>query len=136
MTTGYPVGIVAAIRQTLADKGLPTEVIVTASDVAVGRPAPWMIFHAAEALGVFPMTDVVVVDDTEAGVEAGANAGCRTIGVSRTGNLLGLSELEYRSLGDRSESALAEAGKRLREAGADVVLESVAELDQVIQPAA
>jgi phosphonoacetaldehyde hydrolase len=136
MTTGYPAEIVDAIRPQLERSGLPTEVIVTASDVAVGRPAPWMICRAAEALGVYPLDQVVVVDDTQAGVQAGINAGCRTIGVSRTGNLLGLSEMELRSIGDRRESILADACNRLKEAGADHVLESVADLNEVIEPAA
>lgn len=136
MTTGYPAEIVDVIRPHLKSSGLPTDVIVTASDVAEGRPAPWMIYRASEALGIYPMEQVVVVDDTEAGVQAGVNAGCRTIGVSRTGNLLGLSEREYREIGDRRESALVNASKRLKKAGADAVLESVADLKVGISPAA
>lgn len=132
MTTGYPAEVVDAIRPQLKRSGLPTDVIVTASDVTAGRPAPWMIFKAAERLGVYPMDRVVVVDDTEAGVQAGANAGCRTLGVSRTGNLLGLSEMEYRDIGDRRAAVLADASKRLKEAGADAVLESVADLNDAI----
>jgi len=133
MTTGYPDEIVDAIRPEMKALGFPTEVIVTASQVAVGRPAPWMIYRAAEALGVYPMEKVVVVDDTQAGVQAGMNAGCRTIGVSRTGNLLGLSEMELRCTGDRREPILAEASKQLKEAGADLVLESVADLNDLIE---
>ena len=128
MTTGYPAEIVDAIRPQLKTAGFPTEVIVTASDVAVGRPAPWMIYRAAEALNVFPMDEVVVVDDTEAGVQAGANAGCFTVGVSRTGNLIGLPEFECRDLHERRERYLVEAGKRLSKAGANLVLETVDEL--------
>lgn len=136
ITTGYPIEVVDAIRPQLQRCGLPTDVIVTASDVAAGRPAPWMICRAAEALGVYPMHDVIVVDDTQAGVQAGMNAGCRTIGVSRTGNLLGLSEMELRCIVDRREAILAEARRQLKEAGADQVLESVADFNDVIEPAA
>ena len=128
MTTGYPDEIVDAIRPEMKALGFPTEVIVTASQVAVGRPAPWMIYRAAEALGVYPMEKVVVVDDTEAGVKAGTNAGCFTIGVSRTGNLIGLPESECHNLHEKRERLLVDAEKHLLEAGAELVLETVDEL--------
>ena len=35
----------------------------------------WMLFRAAERLGVYPMSDVVAVDDTPVGIEAARNAG-------------------------------------------------------------
>ena len=49
-------------------------------------------------LDVFPMTSMVKVDDTPVGIEAGRNAGCWTVGVTRTGNCVGLSVEEIDQL--------------------------------------
>ena len=53
---------------------------------------------------MFPMTAIVVVDDTAVGIEAGLNAGAWTVAVTKTGNALGLSEREVAQL-DKAELA-------------------------------
>ena len=98
-----------------------------------GRPAPWMIFRAAERLDVFPMTAVVVVDDTPVGIEAGLNAGAWTVAVTKTGNSLGLSEhevaqLDKADLAARLTAAAADFQRRVRH----FVIESVADLLPVL----
>lgn len=59
------------------------EVLVSASDVARGKPDPEGYALAAARLGVEPR-DCVVVEDAPAGVAAGRAAGCRVIGVAGT----------------------------------------------------
>jgi phosphonoacetaldehyde hydrolase len=88
-----------------------------------------MVFRAAERLGVYPMSDVVVVDDTVVGIEAGRNAGAWTVAVTRTGNALGLSPEEV-ARADRSKLAerLDAAAVDFWRAGAHHVLESAADL--------
>src|SRR5262249_20728952 len=113
--------------------GFDPEVIVCADDVSRGRPAPWMVFRAAERLDVYPMSDVVVVDDTPVGIEAGRNAGALTVAVTRTGNSLRMSceevaRCDASALTDRPRAAAAE----FRRAGADAVIESVADLLPVL----
>ena len=49
---------------------------------------------AAEQLGVYPMSSVLIVDDTSVGIAAGRNAQTWTVAVAKTGNALGLSEDE------------------------------------------
>lgn len=44
------------------------------------KPEPDLFLHAAKSLGVLPK-ECVVVEDAEAGVEAGIRAGMRTIGI-------------------------------------------------------
>ena len=62
--------------------GLPVpEVLVTADDVARGKPAPDPYAEAATRLGLDP-ADCVVLEDSPAGVEAGVAAGARVVGVS------------------------------------------------------
>ncbi len=49
--------------------------VVCAEDVAQGRPAPYLIFRAMEALGVVNVRRVMTVGDTALDLEAGWNAG-------------------------------------------------------------
>ena len=92
-----------------------------------------MLFRAAEQLGVYPMSRVVAVDDTPVGIEAGRHAGAWTVGISRTGNGLGLSEEEVGRLDphDRAEQ-LIRVTADLKRAGAHFVIESVADLIPVL----
>ncbi len=53
--------------------------LVCGSDVPLGRPAPYMIFHAMEAARVTNVREVVVVGDTPFDLQAGSNAGVKTI---------------------------------------------------------
>jgi phosphonoacetaldehyde hydrolase len=114
--------------------GFNPEVTVCTDDVPRGRPAPWMIFRAAERLNAFPLSSIIVVDDTPVGIEAGLNAGAWTVAVTRTGNSLGLSEDEVARL-DPSDrvTRLASADQDFRSIGAHYVIESVADLLPVIE---
>ena len=56
------------------------DAIVTAEDVARGKPDPLVFLTAAEKVGVLP-SRCVVVEDAPAGTEAGRRAGMHTIGV-------------------------------------------------------
>lgn len=51
------------------------DAVVTSDDVALGRPAPYLIFHAMEATGVQDVRRVAVVGDTANDLLAGARAG-------------------------------------------------------------
>jgi phosphonatase-like hydrolase len=52
---------------------------VCSDEVALGRPAPYMIFRAMEAARVTSVAQVVTVGDTPLDLRAGANAGVRGI---------------------------------------------------------
>lgn len=128
-STGYTRPLMDVLAPLARDGGYDPEVILCADDVARGRPAPWMVFRAAEQLDVYPMSDVLVVDDTPVGIEAGRNAGARTIGVTRTGNSLGMSAEEVAACDPETLAArLRSAADVFRRAGAEAVIESVADL--------
>jgi HAD superfamily hydrolase (TIGR01509 family) len=57
--------------------------IVSAEDVASGKPNPEVFLKAAQKLSVSPSA-CIVVEDAAAGIEAARRAGMRSIGVSRT----------------------------------------------------
>jgi len=58
-------------------------VVVTASDVAVGKPDPAPFLLAARRLGVDPAR-CLVVEDAPAGLTAGRAAGCATLALTTT----------------------------------------------------
>jgi len=71
--------------------------MVCADEVPAGRPEPWMLLRAMEEMRVFPPSCVVKVGDTEADIAEGLNAGAWTVGVTRTGNYVGLDREQMAS---------------------------------------
>lgn len=132
-STGYTRPLMDIVAPAAARQGYSPECVLCADDAPRGRPAPYLLYLAAIQLDVYPMSAVVVVDDTPVGIEAGRNAGCWTVGVTRTGNGLGLSEAEVAGLSDEERRQRCAAAERtLRAAGAHAIVESVAEIVPVV----
>jgi phosphonoacetaldehyde hydrolase len=130
-TTGYTRELMEVVAPIAARGGYQPDAIVCSDEVRAGRPAPWMNFRAAEQLGVYPMGSIVAVDDTPVGIVAGRAAGAITVAVSQTGNSLGLSPAEVKSMPQRElEQRLQEIEREFAAAGAHLVVRSVAELPQ------
>ncbi|UQV19036.1 hypothetical protein MU852_04005 [Brevundimonas albigilva] len=92
-----------------------------------------MIWKALVELGAWPTDAAVVVDDAAVGVEAGRNAGCWSVGLAGSGNGVGLPLADYLDLSPQDRATrLAEAAEAHEAAGADVVIESVAQLSQAL----
>ena len=72
----------ADVRLVATDLPAP-RVVVTASDVAQGKPHPDPFLLAAARLGVDP-ADCLVVEDAPGGLEAARAAGCSTLAVTTT----------------------------------------------------
>lgn len=88
---------------------------------------------SAQRLGVYPPWRCVKVDDTEAGVREGRNAGMWAVGVALTGNEVGLSAAAVAALSLPERAArVATARTRLQAAGAHYVVESIAELPAIV----
>lgn len=132
-TTGYTRELMDIVLPAAQEYGLSVDSLLCADDAAYGRPAPWLIYETARRFNIYPMDRVVKVDDTVVGIQAGRNAGAWTIGVSRSGNLVGLSEQELNALPEEERNSLvASAEQKLRDAGAHFVIESLAELPKVL----
>jgi HAD superfamily hydrolase (TIGR01509 family) len=87
-------GLVTGSSRQEVDQVLPHlgehgafDVIVAAEDVARSKPAPDGYQAALAALGLAPH-EVVVIEDSEAGITAGRDAGCTVLAV-RAGNFGG-----------------------------------------------
>ena len=72
----------ASARMGAGGLSLP-EVVVTADDIAVGKPNPACYQLALKRLGLQP-DDAVVLEDAPSGLAAGRAAGCRTIAIAST----------------------------------------------------
>ena len=132
-TTGYPRSVGDIAAREAARRGYMPDAIVCADEVPAGRPEPWMLFRAMEALRVFPPWAVVKVGDTKADIDEGVNAGAWTVGVTRTGTYVGLTEAELAALpGPERARLIHEAADILRARGADYLVESIAELPPIL----
>jgi phosphonoacetaldehyde hydrolase len=132
-TTGYTRDIMERLLPLAREQGYSPDNLVCAGDLAEGRPTPLMMYRTFLDLGVWPAHTVVKVDDTEVGIAEGLNAGCCTVGVALTGNVFGLNPAETEALSVDEYHRLRDlAYARLTRAGAHFVIDSVAQLDGVL----
>lgn len=128
-TTGYFHEAAAVVYAAGRDQGFTPDFVTCADDVPAGRPAPWMIFRAMEATGVYPVAAVVKVGDTPIDIEDGLNAGVWSVGVTDSSNEMGLSEAAFDALTAADRDARRAAVRaRYQAAGADAVIGTLAEL--------
>ena len=74
-------GVHALATARLRAAGVPVPaVVVTAEDVAAGKPDPEPYATGAARLGLDP-ADAIVLEDSASGVTAGAAAGCTVLGI-------------------------------------------------------
>jgi phosphonoacetaldehyde hydrolase len=132
-TTGYTRAIMQELAPLAAAAGYVPDLTVCAGDLSAGRPSPLMMWYAMAKLGVWPAATVVKVDDTTPGIGEGTAAGTWTVGITLTGNEVGLSAADLTALSDAERAAhRARAGAVLTAAGADYVIDSIAELPAVV----
>ena len=133
-STGYTREMMLPVLREAAAQGYVPDHVVCSGETPAGRPTPLMIYKACAELGVWPLARAVKVDDTEAGVAEGRAADCFTVGVSASGNGVGLSQAALMALPAKDRAArLAAAERSLLAAGANIVIETVAELIPVLQ---
>jgi len=131
--TGYTRPMMEALTPVALDQGYAPDFWTCASDAPAGRPWPWMCFQNAMALNVYPMEALIKVGDTVSDIQEGRNAGMWTVGVTRTGNELGLDEAGVAALSaDELEKRLQRITDMFFEAGAHFVVQTVAELEAVV----
>ena len=132
-TTGYNRPIMDIVTPLAAAGGYVPDNLVCAGDLAAGRPSPLMMYRCFADLGVWPPSTVVKVDDTGVGIEEGLNAGTWTVGLSVSGNAVGLSFAEWTALDAAQQAVLRSAAtEKLQAAGAHYVIDSVADLLPVL----
>jgi phosphonoacetaldehyde hydrolase len=124
--TGYTAPMMAVLVPEARKKGYAPDCVVCASDVPAGRPEPWMCYLNAIRLQVRPFAAMVKIGDTISDIEEGLNAGMWTIGLTQSGNELGLTEEQVTGLRDNELSRrLAAIEERYRKAGAHYVVRGI-----------
>jgi phosphonoacetaldehyde hydrolase len=131
--TGYTREMMAGILPAAAEQGYSPDVVICAGETPSGRPAPLMTWAALIGMNIWPANACIKVDDAPVGIIEGKSAGCWTVGLSGSGNEVGLDHAAYHALpeADRAER-VAHAEARLRAAGADYVIEDISHLMDVV----
>ena len=133
-TTGYGRSVMEKILPLASAAGYSPDNIVCGDDLSEGRPGPLMMYRCFADLGVYPPETVIKVDDTTPGIAEGKAVGCITVGISLSGNYVGLDEQTLSALPEDKRTQLNDdAAKKLRDAGADHVIDSVLALPDLIE---
>lgn len=127
-TTGYPRPVMDVVQRVAAEQGYSPDVVVCAGETPTGRPGPSMALRCVIELSISPVEACVKIGDTVVDVEEGLNAGMWSIGVTDTGNEIGLPQAEWEALpADRRDALRWIAADRLARAGAHYVVRSLAD---------
>ena len=133
-TTGYTRAMLDIILRPAAAQGYEPDCAITPDDVGGGRPHPWMIFANAIRMQVEPLEAIVKIGDTPVDIEEGLRAGVWTVGIARTGNMVGLSVEDFAALAPAEQATrLKNARTALSSAGAHEVIDAVADCEQAIE---
>jgi len=132
-TTGYTRPLLGVLLPSAARQGYAPDCAICPDDVGAGRPFPWMIYENCIRMTAYPLEAIVKVGDTLSDIEEGLNAGTWTVAVAQTGNMVGVTEEEWHALssGERTQR-LQRARQQLLDAGAHYVIDTMAEISQVL----
>jgi phosphonoacetaldehyde hydrolase len=126
-TTGYTRPMLDRLEMLAAQQGYRTDRSLAPEDAGGGRPFPWMLYRLAMELHIYPLAACVKIGDTESDMAEGLNAGTWTIGITRSGNTVGMSEEAWSKLeAAEQHKLLGQAEQELRAAGAHYTAETVA----------
>ena len=133
-TTGYTRPMLDALLAQAASRGYRPDLSLCPDDAEGGRPHPWMCLQIALRFRLSCTAAAVKVGDTVSDIHEGLNAGMWAVGVSATGNEVGLSAADLAALSeDERTRRSAQAGETLRRAGAHYVIDSVERLLPVLE---
>ena len=132
--SGYPREVLDRLLPQAAQQGIAPDHVVAGDELpAGGRPGPYMALANVLALAIGDVAACIKVDDTVPGVQEGVRAGMWSVGVSLSGNEVGHTTAQLAALpADQVAALKAAAQERLYQAGAHYVIDTVAELPEVI----
>jgi phosphonoacetaldehyde hydrolase len=132
-TTGYTREMLDLLVEASSKAGYIPDCNLAPGDVGAGRPHPFMIYESAVRLQVYPLSAIAKIGDTPADIEEGLHAGAWSIGVAATGNMVGLSRQGFEALSaPEREQRLVVARAQLQSVGAHYVVDTLAEVDAVL----
>jgi phosphonoacetaldehyde hydrolase len=132
--TGYAREMAELLLAAAAEHGFVPDSTVCATEVSRGRPYPFMALKNMIEMEIETVAACVKVDDTAVGIEEGLNAGMWTVAVALSGNEIGMTRQAWEELHDAEQDARAAvAYQSLQRSGAHYVIDSVADLAEVIE---
>lgn len=132
--TGYTPDIMVACRAAAKQAGYEPDAVFCAGDTPQGRPSPALLLANMIELDVYPPEAIVKIGDTVADIHEGLNAGAWTIGVAARGNEVGLSFEAFENMAPDERQPLIDAAyEKLLQAGAHYVVDSIADVPDVIE---
>ncbi|HEV3330255.1 MAG TPA: phosphonoacetaldehyde hydrolase [Bryobacteraceae bacterium] len=133
-STGYTRPMLDLLVKLAATQGYRPDMALCPDDAGGGRPHPWMCLRMALDFRLSSTAAAVKVGDTVSDVQEGRNAGMWAVGISATGNEIGINAAELAALPDAERGhRVARACLRLKGAGAHYVVESVGQLEPVLE---
>ncbi len=134
-TTGFIRVMVDILEEEAAKQGYRPDASVAGDEIIHGaRPAPHMVYRNLDLMGVQPIQSVIKIDDTVSGIGEALNAGCWGVGVTRYSNYMDVDSPEEGAAMSDDEIArrLAKTHDILEKAGAHYVIDSLADIEAVI----
>jgi phosphonoacetaldehyde hydrolase len=132
-TTGYTRPLMEILLPHAARQGYVADCVLCPDDVGAGRPLPWMIYENAVRMKIYPLEAIIKIGDTISDIEEGLNAGCWTVGVAQTGNMIGMTEQQWGALSQAErEVRLRDARRKLQDAGAHFTIDTLAEINPIV----
>jgi phosphonoacetaldehyde hydrolase len=132
-TTGYTRPMLDILAASAAARGYSPELAYCPDDVGGGRPLPWMCWRIAAEFRLTSAASAIKVGDTPSDIDEARNAGMWAVGVTSTGNEIGLSLEDWAALAPaEQESRVSAASARLQTAGAHYVIRELSELSWLI----
>lgn len=133
-TTGYTRSIMEHVLPVAAAQGYAPDNLVCSDDLPEGRPGPLGMYQCMIDLVAYPPQTIIKVDDTAPGIAEGVSAGCVTVGVALSGNAVGKTVEELAAMSETDIAPLrAHATQILKDAGADHVIDTIADLPALIR---
>lgn len=133
-TTGYTQSMMDVVIPAAEKKGYKVDACVTSDNLPGGRPKPYMIYQNMCRLDIPSRFSVLKYGDTIADIREGVNAGVWSVGVVLGSNELALTEEEAKALPIAElKCRMAKVRDRMYAAGADYVVDTIAELPMLIE---
>lgn len=133
LTTGYNRAMMECVLERAVEQGLKGDIALCADDIPAGRPAPWMALECARQLGIFPLSACIKIGDTLVDVQEGRNAGMWSIGVSISGNMVGMPMEKWEGLNAHWQETFRQtASQEMFRAGAHGVVDNIADCPALI----
>ena len=135
-TTGFVRPMVDILEEDAKKQGYVPDASVAGDEVEHGaRPKPFMVYKNLDMMDVHPIQSVIKVDDTISGIGEALEAGCWGVGVSLYANYRDIDSLAHaESLSDKEMARrLDHTNETLQKAGAHYVIDSLADIEPVIE---